>query len=277
MPLLNAFVDSFVCVGFSSECGLTLDPESKNNESFLTSYLQSSILAIVTGDRATYPLSRRSEFIDSSYPPISRLSSHSSEGLSTISDPSTPISLLGSSIKTKKQHMTLAAYKDLPFFCFPDGVRATHHPEKEKVHHFVLTQDGKRSYALALTFQQQFTLKTNQPDEDGIYQINDVKSSTPNTRTSSVSKIPLPIDKQKIDSPPSTSSPTNKERSNKMPSSYPTPAINSANQALPPTFQNTAKQQPPPSYQIQTYSSSLKTFVIEFSCFLILFFIYLIL
>ncbi len=84
MPLLNAFVDSFVCVGFSSECGLTLDPESKNNESFLTSYLQSSILAIVTDDRAIYPLSGGSEFIDSSYPPISRLSSHSSQRLSTI-------------------------------------------------------------------------------------------------------------------------------------------------------------------------------------------------
>jgi hypothetical protein len=184
---------------------------------------------------------------------------------------------LTSGIKIQKQHITLAAYKDLPFFCFPDGVRATYHPEKEKVHHFVLTQDGKRSYALALTFQQQFTLKTNQPDEDGIYQINDVKSSTPNTRTSSVSKIPLPINKPKIDSPPSTSSPTVKGRSNKMPSSYPTPDTNSGKQARPPSSQNTTKQQPLRRYEVQTISSYQKKSVIEFSLSLILFFIYLIL
>jgi len=270
MPLLNAFVDSVICVGFNSERGVTIDPESKNNESFFTSYLQSSILAIITDDRAIYPLSTVNESIDPFYPPIRRLSSHSNSSLSTNSGRSSPpISLLGTGIRTQKQHPILTAYKDLPFFCFPDGVRATYQPEKEKIHHFVLTQDGKRSYALALTFQQQFTLKTDKPDDDGIYQINDVKSSTSNTGRSSVSKIAVAINKSEIVSPPSTSSSssTGKKNSKKIPSSFPTPDTNSAKQVQLPSSQDTAKQQSSNHYGISTVNSYKKKSVAEFPFF----------
>jgi hypothetical protein len=269
MPLLNAFVDSFICVGFSSECGLTIDPESKNNESIFTSDLQSSILAIVTGDRAIYPLSRGIEFIDSSYPPINRLSSRSSLGQSISSGRSTPSSALTSSIRTQKQHTIPAAYKDLPFFCFPDGVRATHQREKEKIHHFVLTQDEKRTYALVLTFQQQFSLKTNKPNDDGVYQIIDVKSSTINAGGLHRSKIPVPIDKQPkivLPSPPPTPAPV-KMRGRRMPSAYRNADTNSANKTRSPSAHDTSKQQPLYHYENQTISSYKKKFVVEFDFF----------
>jgi hypothetical protein len=277
MPLLNAFVDSIVCVGFSSERGLTIDPESKNNESIFTSDLQSSILAIVTGDRATYPLLRGNESLDSSYPPINRLSSRSSLGQSISSGRSTPSSILTSSIRTPKQHTIPVAYKDLPFFCFPDGVRATYQREKEKVHHFVLTQDEKRTYALALTFQQQFILKTNEPDEDGVYQISDVKSSTLNTGRPHRSKIPVSTDKQpKIVLPSPPPQPV-KIRDRKIPSAYPIADTNSANKTRSPSTHDTSKQQPLYHYEHQTISSYKKKFVVEFDFFLIFFLIYSIL
>jgi len=265
MPLLNAFIDSFVCVGFSSEDGVKPDPESKNNESFFTSDLQASILAIVTGDCATYPTSQNSEFINSSYPPIGLLSPRSSRGPSVSSGCSTPISPLSSSIRIQKQHTIPAAYKNLPFFCFPDGIRATYQPEKEKIHHFVLTQDGQRSYALALTFQQQFTLKTDKPDDDGVYQISDIKLGRSNA-----SKIPVAINQQKTASPPS---PKAKTRSKIMPSSYPT-ADKSPARTRAPSAHNTSQQQSSLHYGIQTISSYNKKFFLELSFFLILFLIY---
>jgi len=282
MPLLNAFVDSFVCVGFSSEVGLTLDPESKNNESIFTSNLQSSVLAIITSDCATYPSARSEEAIDSSYPPLNRMSSRNSLVLSTSSDRSTPSSFLATGPRTPKQHILLAGYEDLPHYCFPDGVQITYQPAKEKIHHFVLTQDGKRSYALALTFQQAFTLKTNQPDVEGIYQISDIKSSTQISRRSGASKIPVAIDKKKLVSPSTTasSSPEKEKRSRKMPSAYPKADEDSANRTRSTSSHDKDKQsqQPPHHYEVQTISSYKKKFVVKLIFFfIILFLIYSIL
>jgi hypothetical protein len=240
MSLLNSFVDSFICVGFSSVNGVTVEPESKNNGSLFTSSLQPSVLAIVSGDCAMYPQSRGSEFIDPSYPPINRSSSQSSAISGVSSGRSTPLSTFNSSLKTQNQHIIPAQFNNLPFFCFPDGVQATFQRENEKIHHLVFTQaEGKRSYALALTFQQAFTLKTDKPDDDGTYQIDDVKVSAINIRRSSVSKIPVAVDKQKIDSqpsPPPTPTPTStKTRSRKMPSSFHYSDTNSTNKSRSPS------------------------------------------
>jgi hypothetical protein len=268
MPLLNSFVDSFICAGFSSELGLTLDPESKDDGSIFTSYLQASILAIITSDRATYPTSRDNESIDPSYPSVRRLSSSSVQSFS--SGRSTPSSFLNSGTRTPKQPMIPIAYKDLPLYCFPDGIRATYEREKEKIHHFVLTQGGKRQYALVLTFQQSFTLKTNKPDDDGVYHIKDVKSSTQHTRPAIISKIPVAIDKQKPISPSTTPTPSPtatpvKARSKKMPSSFHNADANKLNKTRSGSSQDLTKQPPPTSrhYEVQTISSYKKKFVKE--------------
>ncbi|CAF0784526.1 unnamed protein product [Rotaria sp. Silwood1] len=265
MPLLNSFVDSIACVGFTSERGLKLDPEFKDNGSFFTSNLQSSVLAIITADRAMYPQSRGSEFIDPSYPPIGYPRSRSFSARSTSSDRSSPVSSLATGIRTQKQHMVPARFNNLPLFCFPDGVRATHQRENEKIHQIVFTQEeGKRIYALALTFQQSFSLKTNKPDDDGIYQVDDVKLSTSNPRRPSVSKIPVAIDRQKLASPSSSptspSSPSTsatKTRSKKMPSSFHYSDPNSTSQIRPSSSStDLTKQQH--HYETHTISSYMK-------------------
>jgi hypothetical protein len=234
MPLLNAFIDSFVCVGFSSESGLTLDSESNHNEPIFKSYLQPSLLALVTADRAMYPQSRGSEFIDPSYPPIGRSNSYSSSGLKNDPVPSTPLSPSGSGTRTSKQHMIPDTLKSLPPFCFPDGVKATYQRENERIHHIVLTQEqGKRSYALVLTFQQPFILKTNKPDKDGTYQIDDVQLSTSATKT----------------------------RSKKIPSAFPNYADPStASKASPSTSNDTTEQQR--HDEVHTSSSYMKESVL---------------
>ena len=262
MSLLNAFVDSFVCVGFSSERGLTLDPESKSDASIFTSNLQPTVLAIITNDRATYPPSRGDESFDSSYPPLNRLTSRNSLVLSSSSGSSTPSSFIATGLKSPKQQILLTGYKDLPHYCFPDGVQATYQREKEKIHRFVLTQDGKRSYALALTFQQAFTLKTNKPDDDGVYHIDDYKLPTQNSKRSSSSKIPVLIEKQKTTA---SSTPVAEKRSRKMPSAFPKVDTSSANRARSTSSHETDKQsnQPPRHYEVPTISSYHKKFVIE--------------
>jgi hypothetical protein len=252
MPLLNAFIDSVVCVGFTSERGVAVDPESKNNGSFFTSFLQPSLLAIVTADRAMYPQSRGSEFIDVLYPPVGHSTSHSMTASSANSDHSTSLSSVSLGLRTQIQHMISAAFNNLPLFCFPDGVQATYQRENERIHHVVFTQeDGKRSYAMVLTFQQPFTLKTNKPDDDGIYQIDDIKLSTLRARRPSVSRIPVPIDKQKLGSSPSPTAPV-KTPSKKMPVSFrssetPRP---SRSRSIDPTNQH--------HYATHTISSSMK-------------------
>ncbi|UJR33491.1 hypothetical protein I4U23_020936, partial [Adineta vaga] len=235
MPLLNAFIDSVACVGFTSERGVSLDSESKSNGSLFTSSLQPSVLAIVNNNHAMYPQSRSSEFIDPLYPPI----------IPTI-------------------------YHNLPLFCFPDGAHASWERENERIHHIVFTrEDGKRTYALIFTFQQSFTLKADKPDDDGIYQINDVQRPTAYTRRISVSKIPIAIDKLKTTSslPTTTTPPTVslapsstpitpvKSRSRKMPSSFHFPEQPSGSRVRSSSTENLNKQ---PHYVTPTFSSYMK-------------------
>lgn len=224
MPLINAFVESVVCVGFSSERGLTLDPESKNNASVFSSFLQPSLLSIVTGDNALYPLSAGSESVDPSYPPISRADLNSYVASGSGSGRSTPSLVTNASAKGQKPHAISSALSNLPMFCFPEGVKPTYRREPDKIHHIVLTQEeGKRSYALVLTYQQGFVLRTNKPDDDGVYQIDDCKLATVTVRRPSVSKIPIAIDRQKSNPGPATVAPAAtgvKLRSRKMPTSF---------------------------------------------------------
>jgi hypothetical protein len=266
MPLLNAFVDSFVCVGFSSERGLTLDSDSSNDGFLFTSCLQPSVLAIVSSDRAMYPRSSGSEYIDPLYPPINRTNSHSLTTSSDSSGRSTPLSSVNGGIKTQKQHSIPAAFNNLPLFCFPDGVRATYQRTNETIHHIVFTQEeGKRSYALALTFQQPFTLKTNKPDDDGTYQIDDFKLPPVLARRSSVSKIPVAIDKHKIvpPTPPPATTPTPpvKMRSRKMPSSFQYGDTSSTNKSRSSSSTDLSKQH---HYATPTISSYMKKYVSYF-------------
>ncbi|CAF0996628.1 unnamed protein product [Adineta steineri] len=269
MPLLNAFIDSVVCVGFSSERGAALDLESKTNGSLFTSSLQSSVLAIVTADRAIYPQSRSSESIDPFYPPIGRISSYSITQPSNNSGRTTPISPFGINIRTSKQHIIPIVYNNLPLFCFPDGAQATYEQANERIHQIVFTQeDGKRSYAVVLTCQQSFILKTNKPDDDGIYQINDVQRPLVTTRRPSISKIPIAIEKLKptlsstpvtiapVASPaPSTPATPSKTRSKKMPSSFHFPETLSGSRSRSTSSSDLSKQ---PHYVTPTLSSYMK-------------------
>ena len=265
MPLLNSFVDSFVCVGFSSERGLTLDPESKHEGSIFTSSLQPSILGIVTADRAIYPQLRGGELTDPLYPPVDCLNSYSTTISSTNSGHSTPISSSTASIRTTKQSIIPASFTNLPFFCFPDGVQASYQRENEKIHQIVFTQEeGKRSYALALTFQQAFTVKTAEPDDNGVYQIEEVKSSIVKSRSSSISKIPVSIDKQNPTSPSissSSSSSISRTHSRKMPSSYHYVNTSSTSQTGLNSSDSAPKQEQY-HYATHTISSYNKKFVI---------------
>lgn len=268
MPLLNSFVDSIVSVGFSSELGLKVDSDSKGNASIFNSFLQPSLLAIVTADRAMYPSSRGSEFIDPCYPPIGRTSSYSNSISSNSSDLQTSNNSSGATIRTQKQHLIPAALNNLPLFCFPEGVQATYQRENERIHHVVFTQEeGKRTYALILTYQQKFVLRNVQPDEEGIYQIDDVKASIVTQRRRSVSRIPVPINSLKVDVPPTssssspptsptTSSATRKPRSRVKPPTSLNPHGYQATQVRSNSSNDTNKQQP--NYKKHTISSIQK-------------------
>ncbi|CAF0752462.1 unnamed protein product [Adineta ricciae] len=271
MPLLNAFINSVACVGFTSERGVAIDSESKSNGSLFKSPLQASVLAIVNADRAMYPESRSSELIDPLYPPAGHTSTHST---SASSGRSTPISPLASNARPSRHQMISTIYQNLPFFCFPDGAHATWERENERIHHIVFTrEDGKRTYALVFTFQQAFTLKTDKPDDDGIYQISDVQRSTPTARRPSMSKIPVAIDKLKSAIPtptPLTTTIVNsthqdvtptpmtapaKSRSRKMPSSFHFSDQPSGSRVRSTSTENLSKQ---PHYETPTFSSYMK-------------------
>lgn len=256
MSLLNAFVDSVACVGFSSESGLRVTSQSRSSESVLTANLQSAILAVITADRASYPQLRGDESLDSSYPPLNRLSSRNSFVSSTNSSGSTPLSLTNTT-RMPKQHILLGGYNDLPHYCFPDGVRATFQREKEKVHHFVLTQDGKRSYAIALTFQQPFILESEQADEEGIYQISDYQLVAQKNERSTASKIPVLINKSTAAAP--VSNQANEKRSRKMPSAF--PGANATNRTRSTSSQNRDRSGSR-HYEVPTISSNNKRFVL---------------
>ena len=149
MPLLNSFINAIVCVGFNSERGLTIDRQSDNNNSPFLSLLQPYVLAILTSDQAVYPQSKKGDIFDLSYPPISN------------SNPVSP-----------KNRLKPNVFDTLPIFCSPDGVKMSYKQEESRIHHIVFTQEeGTRSYAVVLTFQQKFTLKSDKPDDDGSYQI----------------------------------------------------------------------------------------------------------
>ena len=223
MTLLNAFIESVVTVGFHSDRGLTPEPESKEKKTILGSYFQPSLLAFVTGDRAIYPQSTNNEFVDPSYPPSNQSYPTSMTG-STISTensvpPSPTVSILRS---THRQYIIPGALNNLPMFCFPDGVRVTYQREPVKIHHVVFTQEeGKRSYALVLTMQQIFELKSDKPDDDGLFQIQDIKTFGLNTRRPSVSKIPIATDRMKhAQSTQPASKENGAQRSRKMPTAY---------------------------------------------------------
>ena len=162
MPLLNSFVDAIVCAGFNSECGLTLDPQADANSSPLLAFLQPYVLAVLTADQAIYPQSK--EIIDPSYSSTCR--SKSSLELASQMKSKIPI-----------------VYNNLPLFCFPDGVKASYQQEDSRIHYSVFTQEeGKRIYAVVLTFQQKFILKSDKLDDD-TYQI---ESLTINTTQSNI-------------------------------------------------------------------------------------------
>ena len=155
MPLLNAFIDSIASVGFNCERGLIIDRQSEENTVPLLSYLQPYVLAILTPDQAIYPQAEGKHTIDPSYPFLTHLKSSNSKPL-------------------KKQAISNIV-NNLPIFCTPDGVKISHLPFESRIHHIVFTQeDGKRTFAVVLTFQQKFLLKNEKPEEDGSYQIGSV-------------------------------------------------------------------------------------------------------
>ena len=263
MPLLNSFVDALISVGFSSERGLTLDSDSKSEATPFTANLKSSILAIITNDRAIYPVQRGNECIDASYPPMTHSTARSSLLQSFNSDRSTASSSLTSSIKIQKQHIIPVSYEDLPYYCFPDGVQAIYQQEKEKIHHFVLTQDGKRTYAVALTFQQSFALRTEKPDDDGTYQIDDISLSPQQRGRVTGSKIPVAIVKKRIASPsptPIAAQPVSVTKTlSKMPSSYHN--INAAPATTRSTSTENLSKPSTRHYETPTINSYLKRYV----------------
>ncbi|CAF1452441.1 unnamed protein product [Adineta ricciae] len=153
MPLLNAFIDSIVCVGFNSEHGFTPERQLDDSPSLLASKLKPYVLAILTADQAIYPRSKGTDVIDQFYPSVCY----------------TPSSTIP---RSQKKPTIPAAYKDLPVFCSPDGVKLSYEPVQSRIHHIVFTQeDGKRSYVVVLTFSEKFILKTDKPDDDGRYHI----------------------------------------------------------------------------------------------------------
>ena len=175
MPLLNAFIDSIVCVGFNSERGLVVDRQSEENVQPLLSYLQPYVLAILTADQAAYPDSGGKYNIDPSYPFITPFKSSSG-------DPSNS--------KPQKKQVVSNTFSNLPIFCSPDGVKISQ-TEESPIHHVVFTQEeGKRSYAVVLPIPQKFILKSDEPDKDGTYQIEPVINNSTQTKKHASRKIP---------------------------------------------------------------------------------------
>lgn len=165
MPLLNAFIDSITCVGFQAELGLTTERQVEDNAIPILSYLQPYVLGILTADYAIYPEARGQFAVDPYYPFITPIKS----------PPTTHSKIL------KKQSVT-NIINNLPIFCSPDGVKLSHLPIESRIHHIVFTQeDGKRSYAVVITFQEKFLLKNDKPDDDGSYQIESVPLYTTQT------------------------------------------------------------------------------------------------
>jgi hypothetical protein len=266
MPLRNAFVESIVCVGFSSERGLKPSSDIKSDASLFSSFLQPSLLAVVTADRAIYPQSRSNDFIDPNYPPMSRSNSQSFTRSISACERSLPVPLsANTSMRGQKQYHISNAFHNLPMFCFPDGVKATYQYEPEKIHHIVFTQEeGKRSYALVLTFQQSFILKSSKLDDDGMFRIDDVKCASTITRRSSVSRIPVAVDRQKTIVPTSTASSNNKStadktRPRKIPSSFHYGDTSKTSKTRSTTPSDTSQQRY--HYAAPTISSFMKKFV----------------
>lgn len=171
MPLLNAFIDSIVCVGFNSQRGLTPDRQVEENVPPLLSYLQPYVLAILTGEQAAYPEADGKYIIDSSYP----FTTHSKYSSGYVPNN-----------KSQKKQVVPNSFTNLPIFCSPDGVKILLYEERP-IHHIVFTQEeGKRSYAVVLTIPQKFILKSDKPDDDGTYQIEPViNNPTPATKSQS--------------------------------------------------------------------------------------------
>ena len=229
MPLHNAFVESVSCVGFSSNRGL--QPESNSNDPnfpFFIKYFQPALLSVVNADRAIYPQADGVDVVDGSYP---RFSGVDSKSMNTTFGNNANKNTANSSnyvvSRLTKQQMIPGPLRNLPLFCFPDPVKPVYKREKEKIHHIVMTQEeGKRSYALVLTFQQSFTLKSDIPDDDGIYQIDDyIEVRTTINRRPSVSRIPVAIHRQQSATSNTGSSATpgtttTQTRSSRVPSSF---------------------------------------------------------
>ena len=267
MPLLNAFIESIVTVGFHADRGLTPEPESKEKRTIFGSYFQPSLLAFVTGDRAIYPQAANNQFVDPSYPPSNQSYPSSMTGSTISSDSSVPsspaISILRS---THRQFIIPGALNNLPMFCFPDSVRVTYQREPVKIHHIVLTQEeGKRSYALVLTLQQIFELKSEKPDDDGIFQIEDIKTYGLNTRRPSVSRIPIATDRAKlVQAALSATKENGTQRSRKMPTAYGRYNDSTAAAAsAPKTRSVTPSDSNRKSYTEPTISSTMKMFEIR--------------
>lgn len=175
MPLLNAFIDSIVCVGFHSQRGLTPDRQSEENVPPLLSYLQPYVLAILTSDQAAYPEADGKYTIDSSYP----FTTHSKYSSGYVPNN-----------KSQKKQVVPNPFTNLPIFCSPDGVKISRNEERP-IHHIVFTQEeGKRSYAVVLAIPQKFLLKSDKPDEDGTYQIEPVIVNAPQPTKSQTRKMP---------------------------------------------------------------------------------------
>jgi hypothetical protein len=176
MPLLNAFIDSIVCVGFNSERGLIIDRQSGENSFPLLSFLQPYVLACLTADQAIYPEGNEKYILDPFYPFISHTKSSSGSASNT---------------KPQKKPTIPDAIKNIPLFCSPDGVKITHIPENSRIHHIVFTQEeGKRSYAVVLTFQQKFIVKSDKPDANGTYPIDYVIINTTQSSKTKSKRIP---------------------------------------------------------------------------------------
>jgi hypothetical protein len=173
MPLLNAFIDSVVCVGFNSERGLIIDRESaEENVIPLLSYLKPYVLGVLTADQAVYPESGGKYTIDPSYPFIQH--SRSSSG----------------PVGSQKKQVIPNTFSNLPLFCSPDGVKISL-IEESPIHHIVFTQEeGKRSYAVVLEFPQKFILKSDKPDKDGTYQMEPATKNATQLLKSQSKKIP---------------------------------------------------------------------------------------
>ncbi|CAF1415484.1 unnamed protein product, partial [Didymodactylos carnosus] len=134
---------------------------ASNDLSIFDRDLKSSVLAVITSDTAHYPKSNNT--YDSTYPPYPRTNSNSTNKSNVSSGRSTPLKLSSSGSKySHRDVIEPEVIENVPLFCFPDGMKAKHQCERDKVHSFVLTAaEGKRSYALALIFYRSCSVKMN--------------------------------------------------------------------------------------------------------------------